>query len=140
MLRRAFAAVIAVLATVTSSAAAQPIAARTSGAVAAHKLTVAVEKNLVPAAGKRLAVLVLIGQRGGASAGVVATSSNPITVLLDNRGFYVVKAEIDSSCKGSCDASYRVSGSADHKLEIVPSCRANGSGFVCSKLEIVKAY
>ena len=43
-------------------------------------------------------------------------------------------------CKGSCDASYRISGSANHKLEVVPSCQPTGSGFVCSKVKIVRVY
>ena len=55
-------------------------------------------------------------------------------------GLYRVKARIDSACKGSCDASYRISGSANHKLEVVPSCQPKGSGFVCSKVKIVKVY
>ena len=50
------------------------------------------------------------------------------------------RGRIDSSCKGSCDASYRISGSANHKLKVVPSCQPNGSGFVCSKVKIVKVY
>jgi hypothetical protein len=32
------------------------------------------------------------------------------------------------SCKGSCDASYRISGSANRTLEMVPSCQLKGSG------------
>jgi hypothetical protein len=105
-----------------------------------HKLIVAVKKNLAPAVEKKLAVLVLLSQDGGAPAGAVATPSKPLTVLLDNRGLFRVKAEIDSSCKGSCDASYRISGSANHQLEVVPSCQPKGSGFVCSKVRIVKVY
>ena len=93
-----------------------------------------------PAAQKKLAVLVLMSQNGGAPAGVVVTASKPRTVFVNNRGLYRVKAEIDSSCKGNCDASYRLSGSANHKLEIVPSCQPRGSGFVCSKVKIVKVY
>lgn len=100
----------------------------------------AVKKNLTPAAERKLAVLVLISQNGGAPAGAVATPSKPLTVLLDNSGLYRIKVEIDSSCKGSCGASYRISGSANHKLEIVPSCKPNGSGVVCSKVKVVKVY
>ena len=70
----------------------------------------------------------------------MATPRKPLTVFLDNSGLYRVKAEIDSACKGSCDASYRISGSANHRLEIVPSCRPNGLGFVCSRVKIVKVY
>jgi hypothetical protein len=129
-----------VLALASSATAVLPATAKTKKAVVTHKLIVAVKKNLAPAAEKKLAVLVLISQDGGAPAGVVATPSKPRTVLLDNRGLYRVNAEIDSSCKGTCDASYRISGSANHKLEIVPSCQPKGSGFVCSKVKIVKVY
>ena len=114
--------------------------AKTNKAGLTHKLIVAVKKNVAPAAEKKLAILVLISQNCAAPAGAVATPSKPLTVLLDNRGLYRVKAEIDSSCTGSCDASYRLSGSANHKLEMVPSCRPKGSGFVCSKVTIVKVY
>ena len=82
--------------------------AKTNKAVLTHKLIVAVKKNVAPAAEKKLAILVLISQDGAARAGAVATPSKPLTVLLDNRGLYRVKAEIDSSCTGSCDASYRI--------------------------------
>ena len=117
-----------------------PAAAETNKAVVTHRLIVAVRRNLAPAAEKKLAVLVLVSQNGGAPAGGVATPSKPLTVLLDNGGLYRVKAEIDSSCKGGCVASYRISGSANHKLEVIPSCRLKGSGFVCSKVKIVKIY
>ena len=117
-----------------------PAAARTSNAFGTHKLIVALERNLDPAAERKLAVLVLISQTGGAPAGAVAEPSRPLTVLQDNSGLYRVKAEIDSSCKGGCGASYRISGSADHKLEVVPDCRLKGSVFVCRRLKIVKIY
>ena len=139
MFRRVLVAAVAVLALVSTSAAAvTPTAVEADKAVVAHKLTVAVRKNLAPAAEKKLALLVLISQNGGAPAGVVASPAKPVTVLLDNGGRYRVKAEIDSSCSGTCAATYRISGSADHKLEIIPSCRPKGSGFVCSKIRIVK--
>jgi hypothetical protein len=140
MFRRFLVAAVVVLALVSSGTAVLPAAAKTNKAVVTHKLIVAVKKNLAPAAEKKLAVLVLIGQNGGAPAGAVATPSRPLTVLLDNAGLYRVKAEIDSSCKGRCDGSYRISGSANHKLEIVPSCQPKSSGFVCSKVRIVKVY
>jgi hypothetical protein len=114
--------------------------AETIKAVGTHKLIVAVKKNLAPPAEKKLAVLVLISQNGGAPAGALATPSEPLTVLQRNSGLYRVKAEIDSSCKGGCNASYRISGSANHKLEVIPSCQLKGSGFVCSKVKIVKVY
>ena len=139
MSRRFLSAAVVVLA-VASSAIAVPAVAKTNKAVVTHKLIVAVKKNVAPAAEKKLAILVLVSQNGGAPAGAVATPSKPLTVLLDNSGLYRVRAEIDSSCKGSCDASYRISGSAKHKLEIVPSCQPKGSGFVCSKVKIVKVY
>ena len=128
------------LALVLSAAAVWPAAAKPNKAVGTRKLIVAVKKNLAPAAEKKLAVLVLISQNGGAPAGALATPSKPLTVLQNARGLYRVKAEIDSSCKGSCDASYRISGSANHKLEVIASCQLKGSGFVCSKLKIVKVY
>jgi hypothetical protein len=138
--RRFLLAAVVVFALVSSATAVLPAAAKTNKAVVTHKLIVAVKKNLPPAAEKKLAVLVLIRQNGGAPAGAVATSSKPRTVFIDNRGLYRVRALIDSSCKGSCDASRRLSGSTNHKLEIVPSCRPKGSGFVCSKVKIVKVY
>ena len=139
MFRRFLVAAVVVLA-LASSATAVPAVANTNKAVLTHKLIVAVKKNVALAAEKKLAILVLISQNGGAPAGAVATPSKPLTVLLDNSGLYRVRAEIDSSCKGSCDASYRISGSANHKLEMVPSCQPKGSGFVCSKVKIVKVY
>ena len=114
--------------------------ARTNEAVGTHKLIVALKKNLAPAAEKKLAVLVLISQNGGAPAGALATPSKPLTVLQSNSGVYQVKAEINSACKGSCDARGRVSGSASHKLQVIPSCQLKGSGFVCSEVKIVRVY
>ena len=140
MFRRFLVATVVVLALVSSATAVLPAEAKTNKAVVTHKLIVAVKKNLAPAAQKKLAVLALMSQNGGAPAGVVVTASKPRTVFVNNRGLYRVKAEIDSSCKGNCDASYRLSGSANHKLEIVPSCQPKGSGFVCSKVRIVKVY
>ena len=139
MFRRFLVAAVLGLALVSSAIAVVPAAAKPNKAAVTHKLIVAVKKNLAPAAEKKLAVLVLINQ-GGPPAGAVATPSKPLTVLLDNGGLYRVKDEIDVSCKGSCGASYRISGSANHKLEVVPSCRPKGSGFVCSKVKIVKVY
>lgn len=141
MFRRFLIATVIVLALVSSATAVLPATAKTDkAAVGTHKLIVAVKKNLAPTAEKKLAVLVLISQNGGAPAGAVATPSKPLAVLLADRGLYRIKAEIDSSCKGSCDASSRISGSANHKLEVVPSCQPKGSGFVCSKVKIVKVY
>ena len=140
MFRRFLVAAVVVLTLVSSATAVLPAAAKTNKAVVTHKLIVAVKKNLAPAAEKKLAVLVLIRQTGSAPGGAVATPSKPLTVFLDNSGLYRVKALIDSSCKGSCDASSRIFGSANHKLEIVPSCQPKGSGFVCSKVKIVKVY
>lgn len=137
---RSLAAAVGILALVSSSAAVLPAAGATNRAVATHKLVVTVKKNLAPAAEKRLAFLILISRSGGAPSGAVATARAPLTVLLDARGFYRVHAELDSACKGSCAASHRISGSADHELELVPRCRPRSSGFVCSKVEIVKVY
>ena len=138
--RRVLIAAIVLLALGSSAAAVLPAAATSNKVVGTHKLIVAVKKNLAPATEKKLAVLVLISQNGGAPAGALATASKPLTVLQRDSGPYRVRAEIDSSCKGSCDASYRISGSANHKLEVVPSCRLKGPGFVCSKFKIVKVY
>jgi hypothetical protein len=140
MFRRVLVVAVVVLALVSSATAVLPAAAKTNKAVVTHKLIVAVKKNLPAAAEKKLAVLVLISQNGSAPGGAVATPSKPLTVLLANGRLYRIKAEIDSSCKGSCTASYRISGSANHKLMVVPSCQPNGSGFVCSKVKIVKVY
>ena len=139
MFRRFLVAAVVVLA-LASSVTAVPAVAKRNKAVLTHKLIVAVKKNVALAAEKKLAILVLISQNGGAPAGAVATPSKPLTILLDNSGLYRVKAEIDSACKGRCDASYRISGSANHKLEMVPSCQPKGSGFVCSRVKIVKVY
>lgn len=133
-------AAVVLVALVASATALLPAAAKADEAVGTHKLIVAVKKNLAPAAEKKLAVLVLISQNGGAPAAALATPSTPLTVLQDNSGLYRVRAEIDTSCKGSCDASYRISGSANHKLEVVPSCQLKGSGFVCSRVKILKVY
>ena len=129
------------VALVSSATAESPAAADTNSAVGAHTLIVVVKKNMAPAAEKKLAVLVLINQNGGAPAAALATPSKPLTVVQDNSGPYRVRAEIDSSCQGTCAARpYRLSGSATHKLEVVPSCHPNGAGFVCSKVKIVKVY
>jgi hypothetical protein len=126
------------LAVVVGATAVLPAAARSTESVGTHKLIVSVKKNLAPAAEKKLAVLVLISQNGGAPAGALAEPSKPLTVLQRNSGLYRVQAEIDSSCKGSCAATYRISGAANHKLEVIPNCRLKGSGFVCSTVKIVK--
>jgi hypothetical protein len=138
--RRFLIAAVVLLALVLSATAALPAAAKTNTAVRTHKLIVVVKKTMTPAAERKLAVLVLITQNGGAPAGAVATPSRPLTVFQSNSGPYRVKAVIDSSCNGSCHGSYRISGTANHKLEVVPRCQPKGSGFVCSKVKIVKVY
>lgn len=140
MFRRFLNAAVVFLALSVSATAVLPVAAKTNKAVGTHKLIVAVKKNMAPAAEAKLAVLVLLSQNGGSPAGGLTTPSKPLTVVQENSGLYRVKAEIDSSCKGSCAASYRISGAANHKLEVVPSCLRKGSGFVCSKVEIVRVY
>ena len=141
MFRRFLVAAVVSLALVSSAAAVLPAAAQTRKTVGTHKLIVAVKKTMAPAAEKKLAVLVLISQNGSAPAGGMATPSKPLTVLQQNSGLYRVKARIDSTCQRSCDApSYRISGSANHRLEVVPSCQPRGSGFVCRKVKIVKVY
>jgi hypothetical protein len=132
MFRRFLVASVVVLALVSTATAVSPATARTNKAVFTHTLIVSAQR--------KLAVLVLISQNGGPPAGAVATPTKPLTVHLDNRGLYRVKAEIDTSCKGTCNASYRISGSANHKLTVVPSCQPNGTGFVCSRAKIVKIY
>jgi hypothetical protein len=140
MFRRFLLAAVVSLALVLSATAVLPAATQTNTAVRTHKLIVAVKKTMAPAAEKKLAILVLISQYGGAPAGAIATPSKPLTVFQNNSGPYRVKAVIDSSCKGSCHASYRLFGSANHKLEVVPSCQPKGSGFVCSKVKVIKVY
>jgi len=95
---------------------------------------------MAPAAEKKLAVLVLITQNGGAPAGALATPSKPLTVFQSNSHLSLVRAVIEFPCKGSCHASYRISGALNHKLEVVPSCQPKGSALVCSKVKIVKVY
>ncbi len=131
MTRARVATAVVVLAFVSSSAAVVPAAATTSTAAGTHKLIVAV---------KKLSVLVVISQNGSAPAAALATPGKPLTVRQSNGGLYRVKVEIDSSCKGGCNASYRIAGSADHKLEVIPDCGRKGSGFVCRRVEIVKVY
>jgi len=139
MFRRSFLAAVVVFAVASVSTAAQT-GATTDRAVSAHKLIVAVEKTLGPKAEKKLAVLVLVNQNGGAPAAAVVTASKPLTVLQSNSGLYRVKVELDVSCRGACEASYRISGSANHKLQVIPSCRLESAGFVCSRVKIVKVY
>jgi hypothetical protein len=130
----------AVLLVALAGVAVLPAAAATSRAGGTHRLIVAVKKTLAPAAEKKLAVLVLVSRNGGAPAGAVATAGRPLTVLQSSSGPYLVRVEIDAACKGRCEARYRISGSADHRLEVVPSCRTRGSGFVCSRVQIVRVY
>lgn len=140
MLRRLLLAAAVLLSLILGLRMPSPGSAETNKAVGAHKLTVAIAKSLPPAAEKKLAVLVLISLNGGAPAGAVATPSKALIVLLDTRRIYRVEAEVDSSCRGGCSASYRISGSASHKLQVVPDCQLKRSGFVCSKIVIVKVY
>lgn len=93
-----------------------------------------------PAAERKLAVLVLVSRPGGAPAGALATASKPLTVLQASTGLYRVRAEIGSSCRGSCAATYRISGAADHRLEVIPTCRLVSSGFLCTRVRIVRVY
>lgn len=141
MLRRLLAGAVLSLACVVSATAALPAAARTSTTAGTHKLIVAVETSMARGAEGKLAVLVLVSQDGGAPAGSLARPRKPLTVLQQNGGFYSVKAEVDSACTGTCAApSYRISGSANHKLEVVANCRPKRSGFVCTRVRIVKVY
>jgi len=101
MFRRLHIAAVVFLALAVSATAVLPAAAKTNEAAGAHRLIVAVKKNMAPAAETKLAVLVLLRHNGGPRAGGLATPSKPLTVLQENSGLYRVKAEIDSSCKGS---------------------------------------
>ena len=140
MFRRFVIPAVVFLALVLSATAVLPAAAETHQGVGRHKLIVAVKKTMAQAAEKKFAVLVLINQNGGPYAGALAWPSKPFTGFQQNSGLYGVKAVINN-CKGSCAARpYRLSGAANHKLEIIPSCRPKGSGFVCSKVKIVKIY
>ena len=65
MFRRFLIAAVVFLALAVSATAVLPAAAKTSKAVGTHKLIVAVKKNMAPAAGTKLAVLVLLSQNGG---------------------------------------------------------------------------
>jgi hypothetical protein len=132
-------AAVVFLALVSSATAVLPAAATTHSAGRTHKLIVVVKKTMAPAAEKKLAVLVLIRQKGGPPAGALARPSKPLTVFQSNGRLSYVTADINS-CKGSCHANYQIFGSANHKLAVVPSCRPKGSGFVCSKVRILKVY
>ena len=138
MFHRLLVAVLVVLTFGVSATARSP--ASVNVAVGTHRLIVEVANRLGPAADKKLVVLVLISERGGAPAGGLATPSKPLTVLQEHTGVYRVRAVIDSSCRGGCDASYGISGSADHRLQVIPSCRLERSRFVCSNVRIVKVY
>src|SRR3954471_1549672 len=69
MFRRFLAAAVVFAAVVLSATAVLPAAAKTNTAIRTHKLIVAVKKTMAPAAEKKLAVLVLISEKGGAPAG-----------------------------------------------------------------------
>ena len=97
MFRRFLIATVVVFAFASSAIAVPPAVAKTNKAVLTHKVIVAVKKNVAPAAEKKLAILVLISQNGGAPAGAVATPSKPLTVLLENSGLYRVRAEAKST-------------------------------------------
>src|SRR5215831_16358216 len=107
-------AAVVILALGLSATEVLPAAARTNTAVGTHKLIVAVKKTMAPAAEKKLAVLVLINQNGGPYAAALATPSRPRTFFQDNIRLYRVKAVIEYPCTGSCSASYRIYGSANH--------------------------
>jgi hypothetical protein len=140
MFRRFLIAAVVALAIGSIALAASPAGARTSTTAGGHKLIVAVKKTMAPAAEKKLSVLVLISQKGGSPAAALAAPGRPLTVLQSNSGLYRVKAEINTDCTGSCSASYRISGAANHKLEVIPTCQPKGSGFVCSKTKVVKVH
>ena len=105
MFRRFLIPAVVLLALVLSATAVLPAAAKTNEAARTHKLIVAVKRNLAPAAEKKLAVLVLISQNGGAPAGALATPSEPLTVFLDNRGLY---RECPIACVGMTEKERHV--------------------------------
>ena len=129
-----------VLGLIVSAAATSSVAARPNTAVAAHKLIVVVKKNLAPAAEKKLAVLVLINQNGGPPSAALATSSKALTVFSTIAASTVSRPRSTLRAEGPVPGVLRISGAANHKLEVVPSCRPKGSGFACSNVTIVKIY
>src|SRR5881398_827906 len=104
--RRILIAAVVFLALVSCATAVLPAAATTDSAGRTHKLIVVVKKTMTPAADKKLAVLVLIRQKGGAPAGALAWPNKPLTVFQSNGRLSQVTADINS-CTGSCHASYR---------------------------------
>ena|SRR5690349_1953766 len=140
MFRRLLIPAVVFLALVLSATAVLSAAAETHQGVRSHKLIVTVKKTMASAGEKKFAVLVLINQNGGPYAAGSAWPGKPLTVFQENSGLFSVKAVIND-CKGICAARpYRISGAADHKLEVIPSCRPKGSSFVCSKIRVVKIY
>jgi len=127
------------LALVSTSSAVLPAAATTHEAVRAHKLIVIVKR---PRPGsweetRRPGSHQPEGRRPRSSLGHVEQArrrSSGQQRPLPSKGL------IDAACKGGCATAYRISGSANHKLEVTPSCLFKGSSFVCSKVKIVTVY
>jgi len=128
---------------VASALAVLPAAAKTTSAASTHhKLFVAVKQNMPAAAEKKLVVAVNVNQNGGPWASSEATPSKPAVFIQLNSRRYLVKVFLEPSCKGVCETKggYRISGSARHKLMVIPSCQYANKVFTCSKIRVVKVY
>lgn len=120
-----------------------PAAARTTSAASTHhKLFVSVKQNMPAAAEQKLVVAVNVNQNGGPWASSEATAIKPAVFIQENGRRYLVKVFLESSCKGVCETKggYRISGSARHKLMVIPSCRYANRVFACSEIRVVKVY
>ena len=119
-----------------------PAAAGTTTAAGTHhRLFVTVVQNMPAAAEKKLVVAVDVNQDGGPWASSEATPSKRAVFLQDNSRRYLVKAFLESSCRGVCATKgYGISGAARHKLMVIPSCRYANEVFTCSKIRVVKVY
>ena len=128
---------------VAGALAVLPAAARTTSAASTHhKLFVAVKQTMSAADESKLVIAVNVNQNGGPYASSEATASKPAVFVQNNRRGYLVKAFLESSCKGVCEtkSGYRVSGAARHKLMVIPTCQYANKIFTCSKIRVVKVY
>ena len=127
---------------VASALTVLPAAAKTTSASSTHhKLFVAVKQSTSAAAEKKLVVAVNVNQNGGPWASSEAIPSKTAVFIQENGRPYLVKVFLESSCKGVCETKgYRISGSARHKLMVIPSCQHANKIFTCSKIRVVKVY
>ena len=111
-------------------------------AAGTHHLFVAVKQTMPAAAEKKLVIAVMVNQNGGPWASSEATASKPAVFIQNNsRRPYLVKVFLESTCKGVCETTgYRISGTARHKLMVIPSCQYANKVFTCSKIRVVKVY